>query len=72
MNEWCHNSMTIAWARAKMAAGAILLVAIAAADILQSANVAQYLPPTWAPIVLIALGIITEVARRRREWQKVA
>jgi hypothetical protein len=68
LKKWFRDSWTIAWARFKIAAGVALTVAGVLADFLQAAGVAQYLPPTWASVTLVAIGLITEACRRRHEW----
>lgn len=66
--KW-HNSLTIFWARVQMFAGVALGGLAFTAEILQAANVGQALPPQWAAWTLVLLGVVTELARRRKEWQ---
>lgn len=70
LKSWCRHSLTIAWARLQVAAGIVLVVAAEAVEILQAANAQALVPPRWNGLVLVAMGIITETARRRKEWQR--
>ena len=70
IKSWCKNSLTIFWASLQVAAGFGLTVAAITADFAQNANIVQYMPSKWSTGTLIAMGVITEDARRRKEWQK--
>lgn len=70
VKAWFRNSLTIFWARFQVGAGVALIAAGQAAEIMQAVNITQVMPPAWAPFVLMGMGVITEVARRRKEWQK--
>lgn len=66
IKAWFKNSVTILWARAVALAG-VLLVAMQSllADPNVSAAIQQVLQPKFIPYYVIAIGLITELARRR-------
>ena len=60
------NSVTIVWARIQVAAGlAMGLVLAVASDANVTAAIQGALQPKFIPYYVIAIGIITEIARRR-------
>lgn len=66
----CRNSLTIAWARLQVVVGVLCGALVAASEIAQTTNAQQILPPAYIPVALVIMGVITETARRRKEWQK--
>ena len=66
---WFKHSLTIAWARFLVVSGAALEIAATAADILHASGFDGLVPPKWVGVYTVSLGLITEVARRRTEWQ---
>jgi hypothetical protein len=66
IKAWFKNSVTILWARLQVVAG--LMVASAFA-LLQDPNVTNalqsMLQPKFIPYYVVAIGLITELARRR-------
>lgn len=63
ISRWFSDSETLFWARLQMAAGAVLTV-------LSTTDLTPFFNATglgkWAPLWLVASGIITELARRSR------
>lgn len=63
---WFRHSATVLWARLVAAAGLVLM---AVQSLLQDPAVAQaiqsVLQPKYVPYYVIAIGLITELARRR-------
>ncbi|MFN3658073.1 MAG: hypothetical protein ACK4UO_12520 [Pseudolabrys sp.] len=66
IKAWFRHSLTIVWARALSLAGLLLA---AAEPLLQDPNmtyaIESALQPKYVPYYAIALGLITELARRR-------
>jgi putative effector of murein hydrolase len=69
VKAWFRNSLTIFWARLQIAAGVAIGVAGQAVEIMQASNAVQLMPPKWTSLALCLMGVITELARRRKEWQ---
>jgi hypothetical protein len=66
VKSWFKNSITILWARVQVLAGLVgaLLLALAA-DPNVTGAIQSALQPKLIPYYVIAIGLITEVARRR-------
>lgn len=66
IKAWFKHSLTILWARVVAFAG-ILLAAVQAllADPNVAGTVQTALQPKFIPYYVIAIGLITEIARRR-------
>jgi hypothetical protein len=63
---WFRHSLTILWARAIALAGLLLAAAQSVlADPSVSGAMQQLLQPKYIPYYVIAIGLITELARRR-------
>jgi hypothetical protein len=66
IKAWFRNSITILWARAVAFAGLSLVVA---EQLLQEPNVVgavqSVLQPRFVPYYIVAIGLVTELARRR-------
>ena len=66
IKAWFRNSVTILWARLQVAAG---LIAASIFALLQDPNVTNalqsVLQPKFIPYYVIAIGLVTELARRR-------
>jgi len=66
IKAWFKHSLTILWARLIAVAGLLLA---AGESVLQDPNVASALQavlrPQYVPYYVIAIGLITELARRR-------
>lgn len=64
--SWFGNSLTILWARIQVLAGllAALLMALAT-DPNVTGAIQVALEPRFIPYYVIAIGLITEIARRR-------
>ncbi|MBI1204016.1 MAG: hypothetical protein GC182_16055 [Rhodopseudomonas sp.] len=66
IKAWFENSMTILWARIQVVVGA---TAAAAFALLQNPDVTNALQsalqPKFIPYYVIAIGLVTELARRR-------
>lgn len=66
VKAWFKYSLTILWARAVALAGLLLAAAEA---LLQDPNVSAalqaVLQPKYVPYYVIAIGLVTEIARRR-------
>jgi hypothetical protein len=66
IKSWFRYSLTILWARAVALAGLLLAAAQSAlADPTVGGAVQQLLQPQYVPYYVIAIGLITELARRR-------
>ena len=66
IKSWFRYSLTILWARAVALAGLLLAAAQSAlADPAVGGAVQQLLQPQYIPYYVIAMGLITELARRR-------
>jgi hypothetical protein len=67
---WFKNSVTILWARLQVVAG---LIAASVFALLQDPNITDalqsMLQPKFIPYYVIAIGVITELARRRTAGQ---
>lgn len=70
IKEWFKHSVTILWARIQVAVG---VMAAALFALLQDPNVTgalqAVLQPQFVPYYFIAIGLITELARRRTTSQ---
>ena len=66
IKSWFENSLTILWARIQVLAGlgAAFLMALAA-DPNVTGAIQVALEPKFIPYYVIAIGLITEIARRR-------
>jgi hypothetical protein len=66
IRSWFSNSVTILWARVQVLAGltAALLMALAS-DPNVTGAIQSALQPKLIPYYVIAVGLITEIARRR-------
>jgi hypothetical protein len=66
LKSWFKNSVTILWARVQVVAG---LAGAAVFGLAQDPNIGgavqQILKPEYVPYYIIAIGLITELARRR-------
>lgn len=66
IKAWFKNSATIVWARLQVIAGVLTASAFA---LLQDPNVTgalqSALQPKFIPYYVIAIGLVTELARRR-------
>ncbi|MCF8478106.1 MAG: hypothetical protein K9G60_13845 [Pseudolabrys sp.] len=66
IKAWFKNSATIVWARLQVIAGVLAASAFA---LLQDPNVTgalqSALQPKFIPYYVIAIGLVTELARRR-------
>lgn len=66
IKAWFRNSLTILWARAMAFAGLALMTA---ESLMQDPNVSaaiqSVLQPKFIPYYIIAIGLLTELARRR-------
>lgn len=66
IKAWFRHSLTILWARLVAVAGLLLA---ASETVLQDPNVAAavqaVLQPKYVPYYVIAIGLMTELARRR-------
>ena len=66
IKSWFRHSLTILWARAIALAGLLLAATQSVlADPSVSDAVQQLLQPKYIPYYVIAIGLITELARRR-------
>jgi hypothetical protein len=66
IKAWFRHSVTILWARAVALAGVVLAMGQSLlADPNVSAAVQAILQPKFIPYYVIAIGIVTELARRR-------
>lgn len=66
IKAWFRYSVTILWARAVALAGLLMVAGI---DLLGDPNIAgaiqSTLRPKYIPYYVIAIGLVTELARRR-------
>ena len=66
IRSWFKNSVTILWARTQVVAGIIAATLMAlASDPNVTSAIQAALQPKFIPYYVIAIGLITEVARRR-------
>lgn len=66
IKAWFKNSVTILWARAMTLGGAVLATLLSlSADPNVSGAIQSMLQPKFVPYYVIAIGLITELARRR-------
>ena len=70
IKSWFKNSVTILWARMQVLIGALIAAIFA---LLQDPNITgalqTALQPKFIPYYVIAIGIVTELARRRTAGQ---
>jgi len=63
---WFRNSVTILWARVQVLAGLVVASLMAlASDPNVTGAIQAALQPKYIPYYVIAIGLITEIARRR-------
>ena len=66
IKSWFNNSITILWARLQVLAGiAVASVLALASDPNVTGALQAALQPKFIPYYVIAIGLITEIARRR-------
>ena len=66
IKAWFRHSLTILWARLQVAAGVVAAFVMAlATDPNVTSAVQEALQPKFIPYYVIAIGLITEIARRR-------
>jgi hypothetical protein len=66
IKTWFKNSVTILWARVQVLAGLVGASAMAlASDPNITGAIQSALQPKFIPYYVIAIGLITEIARRR-------
>lgn len=66
IKTWFKNSVTILWARVQVLVGLVAASAMAlASDPDVTSAVQSVLQPKFIPYYVIAIGLITEIARRR-------
>jgi hypothetical protein len=66
VKSWFSNSVTILWARLQVLAGvAVASVLALASDPNVTGALQAALQPKFIPYYVIAIGLITEIARRR-------
>jgi hypothetical protein len=66
IKAWFKHSMTILWARVLALAGAVLAASQSLlADPTVNSAVQTLLQPKYIPYYVIAIGLITEIVRRR-------
>jgi hypothetical protein len=66
IKSWFKDSVTILWARTQVLAGLIVAMLMAlAADPNVTGAIQAALQPKLIPYYVIAIGLITEIARRR-------
>jgi hypothetical protein len=58
IKAWFRSSLTIAWARLLSVGGLVL-------GVLQAVDITPAIPPQYWPYYLVAIGVFTELARRR-------
>lgn len=64
--SWFRNSVTILWARFQVFTGLVAAVLMAlATDSTVTGAIQGALEPKFIPYYVIAIGLITEIARRR-------
>jgi hypothetical protein len=63
---WFRNSVTILWARVQVFAGLVVACLMAlASDPNVTGAIQAALEPKYIPYYVIAIGLVTEIARRR-------
>jgi hypothetical protein len=63
---WFRNSVTILWARVQVLVGLVIAYLMAlASDPNVTGAIQAALQPKYIPYYVIAIGLITEIARRR-------
>ena len=66
IKTWFKNSVTILWARVQVVAGLITAsVMVLGSDPNVTGAIQSALQPKFIPYYVIAIGLITELARRR-------
>ena len=66
IKAWFKHSVTILWARAMTLGGAVLATLVSlSGDPNVSGAIQSVLQPKFIPYYVIAIGLITELARRR-------
>lgn len=66
IKAWFRHSLTILWARAVTLAGLLLAAGdVLLADPNVTGAIQSVLQPKYVPYFVIAIGVITELARRR-------
>lgn len=66
VKAWFRNSVTILWARVQIVSGVVAAFLMAlATDPHVTSVVESALQPKFIPYYVIAIGLITELARRR-------
>jgi hypothetical protein len=66
IKSWFRNSATILWARIQVVAGVVGAALLAlASDPNVTGAIQAALRPDFIPYYIIAIGLITEIARRR-------
>jgi hypothetical protein len=66
IKTWFKHSVTILWARIVTLGGAVLATLLSlSADPNVSSAIQSVLQPKFIPYYVIAIGVITELARRR-------
>ena len=66
IKAWFRHSVTILWARAMTLSGAVLATLLSLSnDPNVGAAIQSVLQPKFIPYYVIAMGILTELARRR-------
>ena len=66
VKSWFKNSVTIFWARAQVFAGLVVASLLAlTSDPNVTGAIQAALQPKYIPYYVIAIGLITEIARRR-------
>lgn len=66
IKSWFKNSATIVWARIQVVTGLVAAALMAlASDPNVTSAIQAALQPTFIPYYVIAIGLITEIARRR-------
>jgi hypothetical protein len=66
IRSWFKNSVTILWARTQVLAGLIVATLMAlASDPNVTGAIQAALQPKFIPYYVIAIGLVTEIARRR-------
>jgi hypothetical protein len=66
IKSWFRNSVTILWARTQVLTGLIVATLMAlASDPNVTGAIQAALQPKFIPYYVIAIGLITEIARRR-------
>ncbi len=66
IKAWCKHSITILWARSVALMGLLLAAAQSVlADPTVTGAIQTALQPQYIPYYVIAIGLVTEIARRR-------